>query len=76
MLEFPSPNWVLVSNSKLTSAVQDVGFSINLFKFIYFSQFDFESLAFFPNSHFKIFKKSQIRLLSRCQILPQKKLVQ
>ncbi len=26
MLEFPSPNWLLVSNSKLTSAAQDVVF--------------------------------------------------
>ncbi len=67
MLEFPSPNWLLVSNSKLTSAAQDVVF------FFFFSQFfGFESLAIFPNLQIKNFKKSRIRLLLRCKILPKK----
>jgi hypothetical protein len=45
--------------------------------FFFFPQFfGFESLEFFPNLHFKKFKKSWICLLSRCKILPKKKLVQ
>jgi hypothetical protein len=35
MLEFPSPNWLPVSNSKLTSAAHDVVF----FFFFFFSNF-------------------------------------
>ncbi len=70
MLEFPSPNWVLVSNSKLTSAAQDVVFFFPIFwfwKFGNFSKFLLLKIQKIPNTFVITLPNSaQIKLVQKC----------